>query len=266
MLGAIFGDIVGSRYEFRNTKSKNFELFANGCHFTDDSVMTLAVAKALLQYDRTEDLNVFKDILITTMHALGGAYPYAGYGGKFFWWLLKKSREPYQSFGNGSAMRVSPVAWYANSLEETIALAEASAEITHNHPDGIKGAVVAAGATYLARTGATKEEIGNFVASYYPINFTLDEIRPTYTFDVSCQGSVPQAMKAFLESVSFEDTIRGAVSIGGDSDTIAAIAGAVAEAFYGMTDEEKSKANSYLTEPLKEIIFDFEQKYQSKKS
>ncbi len=263
MTGAIFGDIVGSVYEFRNTKTKNFELFSKGCHFTDDSVMTLAVAKALLQYDRTQNMNVFKDILITTMHALGRAYPYAGYGGKFFWWLLKQSREPYQSFGNGSAMRVSPVAWYANSLEESLALAEASAEVTHNHPEGIKGAVVTAGATYLARTGASMEEIKNFIESYYPMDFTLDEIRPTYTFDVTCQGSVPQAMKAFLESVSFEDAIRNAISIGGDSDTIAAITGAVAEAFYGMTDEQKEKAISYLTEPLKEVVFDFERKYQS---
>ena len=263
MIGAIFGDIAGSAYEFRNTKTKNFELFSRSCHFTDDSVMTLAVAKALLQYDRTSDITTFQDILITSMHTCGNAHPYAGYGGNFSWWLIKKSRLPYQSFGNGSAMRVSPVAWYANSLEEAIALAEASAAVTHNHPDGIKGAVVTAGAVYLARTGASKEEIKKFIENYYPLDFTLDEIRPTYVFDVSCSGSVPQAMQAFLESVSFEDTIKNAISIGGDSDTIAAIAGSVAEAFYGMTEEQKEKARSYLTKDLKEIVFAFEEKYKS---
>ena len=225
--------------------------------------MTLAVAKALLQYDRTSDVTIFQDILITSMHTCGNAHPYAGYGGNFSWWLIKKSRLPYQSFGNGSAMRVSPVAWYANSLEEAIALAEASAAVTHNHPDGIKGAVVTAGAVYLARTGASKEEIKKFIENYYPLDFTLDEIRPTYVFDVSCSGSVPQAMQAFLESVSFEDTIKNAISIGGDSDTIAAIAGSVAEAFYGITEEQKEKTLSYLTEDLKEIVFAFEEKYKS---
>lgn len=263
MIGAIFGDIAGSAYEFRNTKTKNFELFSRSCHFTDDSVMTLAVAKALLQYDRTSDITTFQDILITSMHTCGNAHPYAGYGGNFSWWLIKKSRLPYQSFGNGSAMRVSPVAWYANSLEEAITLAEASAAVTHNHPDGIKGAVVTAGAVYLARTGASKEEIKKFIENYYPLDFTLDEIRPTYVFDVSCSGSVPQAMQAFLESVSFEDTIKSAISIGGDSDTIAAIAGSVAEAFYGITEEQKEKTLSYLTEDLKEIVFAFEEKYKS---
>jgi type I restriction enzyme M protein len=264
MLGAIFGDIVGSVYEFRNTKTKHFELFSKTSKFTDDTVMTLAVADALMQYDRTQDIRVFQDILITTMHKYGREYPYVGYGAKFFWWILKQQREPYQSYGNGSAMRVSPVGWYANSLEEALTLAEASAEVTHNHPDGIKGAVVTAGAIYLAKTGSPKEEIREFIESYYPLNFTLDEIRPTYTFDVSCGGSVPQAMQAFLESNSFEDTVRNAVSIGGDSDTIAAIAGSVAEAFYGMTEAQKENALSYLSDELKEIVFEFEMKYQTK--
>ena len=261
MLGAIFGDIAGSAYEFRNTKTKNFEMFPKSSHFTDDSVMTLAVAKALLQYNRTQDLNVFQDILITSMHTYGKSYPYVGYGGKFFWWLIKQSRLPYQSFGNGSAMRVSPVGWYANSLEEALSLAKASSEITHDHPDGIKGAVVTAGAIYLAKKGADKEEIKTFIEAYYPLNFTLDEIRPTYIFDVSCEGSVPQAMQAFLESDTFEDTIRNAISIGGDSDTIGAIAGSVAEAFYGISNDQREKALSYLSDELKEIVFEFEKKY-----
>ena len=159
-------------------------------------------------------------------------------------------------------MRVSPVGWYAKSLEEALILAQASAEVTHDHPDGIKGAVVTAGAVYLAKTGASKEEIKKFVESYYPLDFTLDEIRPTYTFDVSCQGSVPQAMQAFLESDSFEDTVRNAVSIGGDSDTIAAIAGSVAEAFYGMSEEQEATALSYLTDELKKTVLDFNQNYK----
>ena len=161
-------------------------------------------------------------------------------------------------------MRVSPVAWYANSLEEALTLAKASAEVTHNHPEGIKGAVVTAGAIYLAKTGASKEEIKAFIESYYTLDFTLDEIRPTYTFDVSCGGSVPQAMQAFLESDSFEDAIRNAVSIGGDSDTIGAITGSLAEAFYGMTDWQKEKTLSYLSDELKETVFEFEQKYKIK--
>ena len=254
MIGAIFGDIVGSVYEFDNIKTKEFQLFTDKCKFTDDTVMTVAVADALMQFDKISDLEAFKKVLIRTMHRYGKKYPRAGYGGHFRMWLRNKETAPYGSYGNGSAMRVSPVAWYATSLDEARSLAKASAEITHNHPEGVKGAVVTAGATYLARTGATMAEIKEFVSGYYDMNFTLDEIRPSYYFNETCQHTVPQAMQAFFESTSFEDTIRNGISIGGDSDTLCAICGAVAEAYYGMTEQEKAVAMSYLDEPMREVV------------
>ena len=259
MIGAIFGDIVGSVYEFRNIKTKEFELFGKRCIFTDDTVMTVAVADALMECDRNIDL--FKQILVKKMHKYGHKYPNAGYGGRFADWLFNKRTEPYNSFGNGSAMRVSPVAWYADSLNEAISFARASAEVTHNHPEGIKGAIVTAGATYLARIGAGMEEIKEFVSAYYNLNFTLDEIRPTYYFNETCQNTVPQAMQAFFESTSFEDTIRNGISLGGDSDTLCAICGAVAEAYYGLTEEEINKTIGYLDEELIEIINEFRKLY-----
>lgn len=281
MLGAIFGDIVGSIYEFHNIKTKRFPLLQERSHFTDDTVMTVAVAWALIKLDQAagreelpkeaEEANgeaawktrvkLFRTFLIESMHHIGAMYPHAGYGGQFRVWLYGRDTEPYWSFGNGSAMRVSPVAWYASSLEETVDFAKVSAAVTHNHPEGIKGAVVAAGATYLARTGATKEEIRAFVAKYYQINFTLDEIRPTYRFNETCQGTVPQAMQAFFESTSFEDAIRNAVSLGGDSDTLAAITGAVAEAYYGMSATETQAAAARLDPILLEILWRFKSRF-----
>lgn len=263
MIGAIFGDIVGSGYEFDNIKTKEFKLFTDKCKFTDDTVMTVAVADALMQFEKITDLEAFKKVLIRTMHRYGKKYPRAGYGGHFRMWLRNEETEPYGSYGNGSAMRVSPVAWNANSLDEALALAKASAEVTHNHPEGVKGAVVTAGATYLARTGATMAEIKEFVSGYYDMNFTLDEIRPSYYFNETCQHTVPQAMQAFFESTSFEDTIRNGISIGGDSDTLCAICGAVAEAYYGMTEQEKAVAMSYLDEPMREVVRMFGRTVQS---
>ena len=263
MIGAIFGDIVGSVYEFDNIKTKEFELFTDKCEFTDDTVMTVAVADALMQFEKIADMDAFKETLIKSMHRYGKMYPHAGYGGHFGLWLMTEKTEPYGSYGNGSAMRVSPVAWYAISLEEAIALAKASAEITHNHPEGIKGAVVTAGATYLARAGASMAEIKKFVSGYYDLSFTLDEIRSTYYFNETCQYTVPQAMQAFFESTSFEDAIRNGISIGGDSDTLCAICGAVAEAYYGITEQEKEKALSYLDEPLREVARMFFRTVQS---
>ena len=176
MIGAIYGDIVGSAYEFNSVKTKDFEMFSNKSVFTDDTVMTLAVANAIMQIDKisvNKSMNTFKNILIPEMHKLGEKYPSAGYGGRFGLWLMVKETEPYGSYGNGSAMRVSPVAWYATSLDQAIDLAMASAEVTHNHPEGIKGAVVTAGATYLARTGKSMEEIKEFVGKYYNIDFII---------------------------------------------------------------------------------------------
>lgn len=260
MTGAIIGDIVGSRYEFHNHRSKDFPLFTFSCFFTDDTVMTLAVAKALNKYKSVTDYEKFKKTLVKSMHKLGDMYPECGYGGRFYHWLKDKINEPYNSFGNGSAMRVSPVGWYASSLEEAENLARATAEVTHNHPEGIKGAVSVAGAIYLARHGASMEEIRKYVSGFYNIDFTLDEIRPTYRFNETCQGSVPQAFEAFFESVSFEDAIRNAVSIGGDSDTIAAITGSVAEAFYGVDVSLWEKAEFFLDEELLEIYYEFNSK------
>ena len=264
MIGAIIGDVVGSRFEFDNFKSKDFELFDSECDFTDDTVMTLAIAKALNQYEEITDYEEFKQNLVNVMHEVGIKYPNCGYGGRFWVWMMKNHTEPYYSYGNGSAMRVSPVAWYAKTLEECEALAKSTAEVTHNHPEGIKGAVAVAGAIFLARKGHTMEEIRKYTEQYYTIDFTLDEIRDDYDFYEICQKSVPQALEAFFESTSFEDAIRNAISIGGDSDTIADMTGAIAEAFYGVDEELKDTAFSFLDDYLLEIAESFVNNYISK--
>ncbi len=261
LLGAIIGDISGSRFEFNNIKNKNFTFLTKDCFFTDDTVMTLAVAKSLCSYDKTIDRKEIKRSIIGSMHNLGEKYPDCGYGGHFKVWIKNKEMTPYNSFGNGSAMRVSPVAWVAESLEEAEELAKITAEITHNHSEGIKGAVATAGSIFLARNGASKKEIMQYMSNYYDLDFTLDEIRPTYSFSEICQTSVPQAFKAFLEGESFEDVIRSAISIGGDSDTIAAIAGSIAECYYEIDETLIPLVESYLDEPLLEILEDFSNKY-----
>ena len=261
MIGAILGDIVGSVYEFDNIKTKDFELFDKECLFTDDSVMTIAIAEALMQYENIDENNIdeFKETLIDVMHEIGVKYLDCGYGGHFLLWILRNKREPYNSFGNGSAMRVSPVGWYAKTLKGAELIAKATAEVTHNHPEGIKGAVATAGAVFLARSGASMDELKEYISKYYKIDFTIDEIRPTYDYDVTCQGTVPQAMQAFFESESFEAAVRNAISIGGDSDTLAAITGAVAEAYYGIPVELKETALSYLDERLSVITDRFDE-------
>ena len=263
MIGAILGDIVGSIYEFDNNKTKEFELFDKECFFTDDSVMTISIAETLMQYENIDENNIdeFKEKLIDVMHEIGIKYPDCGYGGHFLVWILRNKREPYNSFGNGSAMRVSSVGWYAKTLEEAELISRVTAEVSHNHPEGIKGAVATAGAVFLAKTGATMDEIKQYISKYYTIDFTIDEIRPTYDYDITCQGTVPQAMQAFFESENFEDAVRNAISIGGDSDTLAAITGAVAEAYYGISDDLKETALSYLDDKLLDITERFEEKY-----
>ena len=263
MIGAILGDIVGSIYEFDNNKTKDFELFDKECFFTDDSVMTIAIAEVLMQYESINESNIkeFKEKLIDVMHEIGIKYPDCGYGGHFLMWILLNKREPYNSFGNGSAMRVSSVGWYAKTLDEAELIAKVTAEVSHNHPEGIKGAVATAGAVFLARTGSTMDEIKKYISKYYTIDFTIDEIRPIYDYDITCQGTVPQSMQAFFESTSFEDAIRNAISIGGDSDTLGAITGAVAEAYYGIPDDLKETALSYLDDRLLNITERFEEKY-----
>lgn len=231
MYGAIIGDIVGSKYEFHNIKTKDFPFISKGCEFTDDTVMTVAVARALLR--SREEQRPFQPILVQEMQSLGREYPNAGYGGMFCSWLHAKSPKPYNSFGNGAAMRVSPCGLIAVTLDEAIALARASGEVTHNHPEGIKGAEATAAAIFLAKTGKSKGDIGRYLGEhYYKLSQTLDEIRPMYRFNETCQKTVPQAIVAFLESESYEDAIRNAISLGGDSDTLAAITGGIAWSYY----------------------------------
>lgn len=256
MYGAIIGDIVGSRFEFDNIKTKNFELFDSGCCYTDDTVMTCAVAAALLS---TKDNN-YKDLdkaAIYWMQKLGRKYNGAGYGGNFYQWINSENPQPYNSYGNGAAMRVSPCAWTDSYLAKVINNAEQVTSVTHNHPEGIKGANAIATAIYLAKEKQPKSLIYNWMNEYYNLDFTLDEIRDTYTFDETCQGSVPQALNCFFESNSFEDCIRNAISIGGDSDTIAAIAGSIGEAYYGIDESLILKARSYLDNYLLQIIDKF---------
>ena len=255
MLGAIVGDIIGSAYEFNNTKRKEFHLFTPKSKFTDDTVMTLAVARWLCG-----DKEHRKETLVRHMQELGRRYPTAGYGGSFMRWLYNPEPQPYNSYGNGSAMRVSPVAFYAHSLQEALGLAKISAEVTHNHSEGIKGAQAIASSIYLARHGATKEEIKSYVEEqfHYDLSQQLDDIRPTYSYDMSCQHTVPQALLAFLEGANFEEVIRSAVSIGGDSDTIAAMAGGIAQAFYVIPKKLSSYCYALLTPELRGVLNDFE--------
>lgn len=264
MFGAIIGDIVGSKYEFANIKTKAFPLFSAGCAYTDDSIMTVAAAKALIRAHGEKQPDLFR-IFTEEMHALGRKYPdpVGAYGGRFQGWLRSDDPKPYGSCGNGSAMRVSPCALYAATFEEALFLAGESARITHDHPEGMKGAKAAAAAIFLAKSGCSRQTIAAYICDhFYRLTKTVDEIRPGYTFDGTCQGTVPEALTAFLMSVSFEDAIRNAVSIGGDSDTLAAITGSVAYAFYSRAGEDLSpyreKAESYLSAEFLSVIGEFE--------
>lgn len=263
MMGAIIGDIVGSVYEWHNIKTKEFPFFRDDCFFTDDTVMTAAVAEGLMNGGSEDDF-------IDAMKKYGRMYPDAGYGGRFGAWLNSDAREPYNSWGNGSAMRVSPVGWvmdcgfYARTgmfPSEGRELARRSAAVTHNHPEGIKGALAVADAIFICRMYEgnnikdLKRQVGEHIEKEYgyDLSRTLDEIRPTYRFSESCQDTVPQAITAFLESTDFEDAIRNAISLGGDSDTLAAITGSIAEAAYGVPQQIEDKAWKYLDEPIREV-------------
>lgn len=263
MIGALIGDIAGSRFEVRNHKSKEFRLFDRHCHPTDDSIMSLAVAKAILECGG--DYSDLSAKAVSCMQELGRIYKNAGYGGTFIHWLQEKNPKPYGSFGNGAAMRVGPCGFAAGSIDEAKQLSEMVTHVSHNHPEGLKGAEAIAVSVFLARTGRTKDEIRKYVGDhYYQIHFTLDEIRPSYRFDVSCQGSVPVALEAFFEASDFEDAVRNAISVGGDSDTIAAMAGAVAEAYYGVPEELIYSTMDYLDACEAEILYDFEKRFPSK--
>ena len=237
MYGAILGDIIGSPFEFdRGDKTKNFDLVSVGCGFTDDSVMTIAVGVALLAVGTLASVKEIEEAVVTNMQDWGKRYPYAGYGGRIRYWLREKNPKPYGSYGNGSAMRVSAAGWLYDSMERTREVARATANVTHNHPEGIKGAEATASAIYMARNGSSKEEIKEYIERefHYDLSRTLDNIRPYYHHVESCQETVPEAIIAFLESKDFEDAVRNAVSLGGDTDTLGAITGSIAEAFYGI--------------------------------
>ena len=242
--GAILGDYIGSRFEYTENKSKDFELFHYNCSYTDDSIMTCAIWEACERIKK-EGYEVYEQVeqyFTEAMQKWGRRYPYpkGGYGTSFGYWIFNDNPQPYNSFGNGSAMRVSAVGWLFDTLEEVEKFAEWSAKPTHSHPEGKKGAKVTAGCIFLARTGHSKKEIKTYIEQYYKLQ-PCDKVRPTYQFDVTCMGTLPVALEAFLESTSFEDAIRIAISMGGDADTIGAITGSIAEAFYGLPEEFQKK-------------------------
>jgi ADP-ribosylglycohydrolase len=259
MLGAIAGDIIGSVYKGKSAwyqfRSPDFEpLFAAKARFTDDTVLTVSVGESILRGGDVVDL--FKDY--------ARAYPGAGFGGRFMQWALSDDRDPYNSWGNGSAMRVSPIGFAYDLLDEVLLRARWSAEVTHNHPEGIAGAQATAAAIYLARTGSSKDDIREFIERKFGYNLStsLDELRPSYRFDVSCRGSVPPAIRAFLESTDYESAVRLAISLGGDCDTIACIAGGIAHAFYRSVPEViRHQALMRLDERLRSVVEEFEARY-----
>lgn len=254
MIGAIAGDIIGSVYEHNPIKTKAFPLFHPRCSFTDDTVLTVAIADAILTGRP----------YLEAVREIGRRYPNAGYGGSFIGWLYSDDPRPYNSWGNGSAMRVSPVGFAFTSEDEVLRQAKATAEISHNHPEGIKGAQATALAVFLARTGNGKEQIRSRIMQQfgYDLNRSVNDIRPSYSFDVSCQGTVPASIIAFLDSESYEDSVRNAISLGGDSDTLSCITGGIAEAFYGGIPEEiRAEVRKCLTPDLWEITEAFCRKY-----
>lgn len=261
MLGAIIGDTVGSRFEWHNHRSKKFDFLTYKCELTDDSIITLAIAKAILKSEG--DINKLPDLAVRYMQQLGRLYPDAGYGVAFQKWINSNKPQPYGSFGNGAAMRVSPVGFAADSLDEAIAMSKAVTKVTHNHPEGLKGAEATTVAIFMALHGKSMLEIRDYIdKNYYPMNFTLDAIRGSYQFNETCQDTVPQAMMAFFESTGFEDAIRNAISIGGDSDTLAAITGGIAEAYYGIPSDIRKHELTFLDKRLLAILIEFENKYK----
>ena len=256
MYGAIIGDMVGSVFEFAPKKNKDFPLFSPYCEPTDDSIMTVAVADVVLNLSGNETDDEIKADFVKSMKEWGHKYPRAGYGGRFNAWLNSPLSGPYNSYGNGSAMRVSPCGWLYDDMETTRRMARLSSEVTHNHPEGIKGAESTAAAIFLARNGASKEEIKEYISKEfgYNLNRTCADIRPHYSFDVTCQGSVPESIIAFLDGIDYEDVVREAISLGGDADTQGAIAGAIAEAFYGIPEEIIKQAKEFIPNDVQEVI------------
>lgn len=274
MYGAILGDIIGAPYEFYpRIKTKQFPLFSSNksmdghfC-FTDDSVMTVAVADALLNLE-SSDMEDVKYQLTNCMQSWGKTYPNAGYGGNFYNWLFDDNPHPYGSYGNGSAMRVSPVGWLYDDLYQTRLMARLTAEVSHNHLEGLRGAESVASAIFLARVGVSKQEISDYIVHEfgYDLSFTCDELRPKYRFDVSCQGTVPAAIVAFIEGNDFEDCVRNAVSLGGDADTLGCITGSIAEAFYGVPQDLVNECRVRVTHEMLDVINAFYSRIKSDKT
>ena len=261
MYGAILGDIIGSRFEFdRGGKTKDFELLTEQDNWTDDSVMTVAVAEALMDAGKDAGAGEIEAACIRSMQKWGRKYPYAGYGARFINWVHAKQPKPYGSYGNGSAMRVSAAGWLYDSLERTREVAKASANVSHNHPEGIKGAECTAAVIYLGRKGASKEEIEAYVKAEfdYDLHETLDEMRARHRHDESCMDSLPKALRSFLDGESYEDVVRNAVSLGGDTDTLAAIAGAMAEAFYDMPALLREQCRARVKKDMLEVMERFD--------
>ena len=263
MIGAIIGDIVGSRFEFENHRSKDFELFTDDCFPTDDSIMTVAIGQAIAKCEG--NYSNLSQKAIECMQDLGRIYPYCGFGGMFWKWIFTEHPQPYNSFGNGAAMRVSGAGFAARTLAEAKELSYKVTAVSHNHPEGIKGAEAVAVATFLAKTKNSKQKIREHIEdNYYKIDFTLNEIRSTYKFNETCQQTVPQAFAAFFESESFEDALRNAISIGGDSDTLAAIACSIAEAYYGVPDKLRNQAESYLDNDKYRPVYNWLKSFEKK--
>lgn len=258
MIGAIIGDIVGSRFEFHNHLSKEFEFMTRGCEFTDDTVMTCAVAQALMDADG--DWSTLEEKAVAAMQRIGRQFPNCGYGARFIHWMFSDNPEPYNSCGNGSAMRISPVGFATRDVDEAKMLSAAVTRISHNHPEGMKGAEATAVAIVMARQGKNKDEIRAVMEEYYDLSMTVERYREEWQGHGKeiCQVSLPQALVCFFEGDSYEDVIRNCISIGGDSDTIAAIAGGIAEAYYGVPEEYQIKVERYLPPVLMQVVLDFQ--------
>lgn len=261
MIGAIVGDVVGSRFEFHNHRDKEFPLFTNSCKVTDDSIMTTAIAIAVMDYK--EHGRPLDEAAVHWMRRIGQPYKNAGYGGRFAQWMYCDDPKPYNSLGNGAAMRVSACAWAADTMADAMEMSDEVTKVTHNHPEGIKGARAITAAIFMARTGCSKDEIYEFIdQNYYSLNKSVNKIRETLQFDETCQGTVPVAIQCFYESEDFEDCLRLAISVGGDSDTIAAIACSIAEAYYGVPENIREKVLTFVPQQLKDILFRFEEIYE----
>lgn len=262
MIGAIIGDIVGSRFEFKPIKRKTFNFLYETCRYTDDSIMTIAIGLAVLEH--TFDDEALSKNAIKYMQKLGQEYPMAGYGALFLHWLFDRDPKPYDSYGNGAPMRVSSCGIVGKTIEEVKRLSYLVTRVSHNHTEGLKGAEATAVAIYLARQGKTKQEIYDMMRTYYDLGFSIDEIRPFYQFTEKSHETVPEALVCFFESTDFEDAIRLAVSLGGDADTLAAITGSIAAEYYGVPKWMHYKARTYLPQELKQYLFEFERRYPPK--